>query len=329
MTPRVLSGIQPTGDLHLGNYFGAIANWVRLQDLHPCLYAIVDYHAITAEHDPGQLRAWSVQMAGDLLACGIDPARAVLFLQSDVPEHVELSWVLSAVTAFGDLTRMTQFKEKGERQAFVSAGLFTYPILQAADILVYKAEWVPVGEDQVQHLELVREIARRFNRRFGETFPEVKPLLSDAPRVMSLADPTKKMSKSLGEEHVIGLFEDPARAARKVRSAVTDVGLERRPGEKSPGVANLFLLLKLMAPVAVREEFDAEYAAGRLMYKKLKDAVSEHLLKFLAPLQERRKAIADDAARVERVLAEGAERARVLARETLREVRERIGLAHP
>jgi tryptophanyl-tRNA synthetase len=327
--PLVLSGIQPTGELHLGNYFGAIANWVRLQDQHPCLYCIVDYHAITVEHEPSLLREWSVRMAGDLLACGIDPAKATLFLQSDVPEHVELSWVLSAVTAYGDLTRMTQFKEKGDQQAFLSAGLFTYPILQAADILVYKADLVPVGEDQVQHLELVREIARRFNRRFGESFPEVKPLIGEAPRLMSTADPAKKMSKSLGPEHVIGLFEDPERVAKKVRSAVTDVGLEQRPGEKSPGVANLFLLLKLTAPEAVWEELDAEYAGGKLMYKKLKDAVGAHLESFLAPIRERRKAIDADPGRVERTLAEGAEKARARARATLREVRERIGLAHP
>jgi tryptophanyl-tRNA synthetase len=325
MPARVFSGIQPTGDLHLGNYFGAIANWVRLQDEHACVYCIVDYHAITIEHEPARLRAWSLQMAADLMACGIDPAKAILFVQSDVPEHTELTWILSAVTSFGDLQRMTQFKEKGERQAFISAGLFTYPVLQAADILVYKAALVPVGEDQSQHLELAREVARRFNGRFGETFPEPRTLLTEAPRLMSPADPLKKMSKSLGDEHVIGLFEDPARIAKKVKTAVTDTGPSPAAGEKSPGVANLFLLLRLCAPPAVAAELEKDYAAGTLMYKKLKEALREHLLAFLAPIQERKRAIAADPDRVERVLAEGAERARAVARETMREVREKIG----
>jgi len=323
--PRVFSGIQPTGDLHLGNYFGAIANWVRLQDELPCVYCIVDYHAITIEHDPARLRAWSAQMAGDLLACGIDPGKSILFVQSDVPEHTELAWILSAATSFGDLQRMTQFKEKGERQAFISAGLFTYPVLQAADILAYKADLVPVGEDQSQHLELTREIARRFNSRFGETFPEPKTRLTEAPRLMSLADPTRKMSKSLGEDHVIGLFEDPARITKKIRSAVTDTGGAPSPGAKSPGVENLFLLLRLAGPPAVAAELEAEYAAGKLMYKRLKETLTEHLLAFVAPIRDRRQAIAADPGRVERVLAEGADRARAIARATLREVRERIG----
>jgi len=325
MPSRIFSGIQPTGDLHLGNYFGAIANWVHQQEEVACVYCIVDYHAITLEHEPAQLRANSLRMAGDLLACGIDPAKAILFIQSDVPEHTELAWILSAVTSFGDLSRMTQFKEKGERQSFISAGLFTYPVLQAADILVYKADRVPVGEDQSQHLELAREIARRFNGRFGETFPEPRTLLTEAPRLMSLADPSKKMSKSLGDDHVVGLFEDPARIAKKVKSAVTDTGPAQAPGVKSPGVANLFLLLRLAAPAAVVEGLEKDYAAGTLKYKALKDALVEHLLAFVAPIQERKRAIDADPGRVARVLAEGADRARAIAQATMREVRERIG----
>jgi tryptophanyl-tRNA synthetase len=325
MPSRIFSGIQPTGELHLGNFFGAVGNWVRLQDEMPCVYCVVDYHAITVEHEPAQLRANTIRMAGDLLACGIDPAKAILFIQSDVPEHTELAWVLSAAASFGDLSRMTQFKEKGERQSFISAGLFTYPVLQAADILVYKADRVPVGEDQSQHLELAREIARRFNSRFGETFPEPKTLLTEAPRLMSLADPTKKMSKSLGDEHVIGLFEDPARIAKKIKSAVTDTGGTRQPGEKSPGVANLFLLLRLTAPADLVAGLEADHAAGKPMYKALKESLAEHLLKFVTPIQERRKALAADPGRVERALAAGADRARAIAQATMREVRERIG----
>jgi tryptophanyl-tRNA synthetase len=326
MPERVFSGIQPTGDLHLGNYFGAIANWVRLQHEHACVYCIVDYHAITIEHEPAKLRAYSVQMAGDLMACGIDPAEAVLFVQSDVPEHTELAWILSSVASYGDLSRMTQFKEKCERQAFISAGLFTYPVLQAADILAYKAALVPVGEDQSQHLELSREIARRFNGRFGETFPEPRTLLTEATRLMSPADPTRKMSKSLGDDHVLGLFEDPARLARKVKSAVTDTGPAGQPGEKSPGVANLFLLLRLTAPPAVVVELEGAYAGGTLKYKALKECLTEHLLAFVAPIQERRRAIAADPGAIERALADGADRARAIARATLREARERIGV---
>jgi tryptophanyl-tRNA synthetase len=322
---RIFSGIQPTGELHLGNFFGAVGNWIRLQSEMPCVYCVVDYHAITVEHEPAQLRANALRMAGDLLACGIDPAKAILFIQSDVPEHTELAWVLSAVASFGDLSRMTQFKEKGERQSFISAGLFTYPVLQAADILAYKADRVPVGDDQSQHLELTREIARRFNGRFGETFPEPKTLLTEAPRLMSLADPTKKMSKSLGEDHVVGLFEEPARIAKKVRSAVTDTGPGQTPGTKSPGVSNLFLLLRLVAPSAVTASLETDYAAGTLKYKALKDALGEHLQAFVAPIQERKRAIEADPGRVERTLAEGADRARAIVQETMREVRERIG----
>lgn len=319
----VLSGIQPTGTLHIGNYFGAVKNYVALQDQYECFYSIVDYHAITVEHDPQELRTNTIAMAIDLLACGLDPNKCVLFVQSQVPEHTELAWILSAVTSYGDLQRMTQFKEKGETQEFVSCGLFTYPVLQAADILIYKASKVPVGEDQIQHIELARRIARRFNSRFGEMFPEPEALLTEAPRVMSPADPTRKMSKSLGPKHYIALTEPEESIREKIKTAVTDIG-PRPQGEKSPGVANLFLLLKLTAPKEIYEQFEADYAAGTLKYEPLKRAVADYLIKSLEPIRARRAQLSEPAVR--EILHEGAKKARAVARKTLEEARERIGV---
>ncbi|MEK6591368.1 MAG: tryptophan--tRNA ligase, partial [Nitrospinota bacterium] len=274
---RVFSGIQPTGELHIGNYFGAIKNWIELQKRYDCLYCIVDYHALTAGFNGGKIREYSLDLAADLLACGIDPEKSVLFIQSHVPEHTELAWIFSCFTSYGDLQRMTQFKDKSERQEFVSAGLFSYPVLQAADILLYKAKLVPVGEDQIQHLELTNRIAKRFNSRLGkEFFPEVKPILSPAQRIMSLADPGKKMSKSLGPKHFIGLMESRDSIQEKIRSAVTDPGL-RQTEILSPGVENLFLLLKILVQEEIYTEFLHEQKNGRLLYKDLKEKVFESL----------------------------------------------------
>jgi tryptophanyl-tRNA synthetase len=321
---RVFSGIQPTGTLHIGNYFGAIRNWVAFQEDHDCIYCIVDYHAITVEVDPKVLRSSSLNMALDLLACGIDPERSILFVQSAVPEHTELAWIFGCVTSYGDLTRMTQFKDKSAGRKFVSAGLFNYPVLQAADILLYRAEEVPVGEDQVQHLELSRRIARRFNSRFGEFFPEPAPLLPRrGARIMSLADPEKKMSKSAGEAHYVGVMEDEASIRKKIRSAVTDIG--PRGKEMSPGVANLFEILELAADPETAAALRKEYDAGTLMYSHLKDVVFESLMRVLRPIQERRAELAA-AGEVEEILAAGAERARRIARENMRQVRELVGL---
>lgn len=321
--PVVLSGIQPTGTLHIGNYFGAVKNYVALQDQYECFYSIVDYHAITVEHDPHELAKNTLEMARDLLACGLDPKKCALFVQSQVPEHTELAWILSAVTSYGDLQRMTQFKEKGETQEFVSCGLFTYPVLQAADILIYKASKVPVGEDQIQHIELARRIARRFNARFGEIFPEPEALLTEAPRIMSPADPTRKMSKSLGPKHYIALTEPEESIREKIKTAVTDIG-PRPQGEKSPGVANLFLLLKLTAPTEIYERFEADYATGTLKYEPLKRAVADYLVKALEPIRARRAQLKES--EVREILYEGAKRARAVAKKTLEEARERIGV---
>ena len=323
---RIFSGIQPTGVLHLGNYFGAIRQWVELQEGNDCIYCIVDYHALTNEEMvPAEMRRAKESLAMDLLACGIDPEKSILFVQSDVPEHTELCWILGCVTSYGDLTRMTQFKQKAKEQEFVNAGLFYYPVLQAADILLYLADHVPVGEDQLQHLELSRRIARRFNYRFGEFFPEPQPILSKGARIMSLADPSRKMSKSYGPEHYIGLMEDENSIYRKIRSAVTDVGL--KPGqEMSPGVANLFLLLELVAPTEVVEDFREKHKAGKLLYKDLKENLFKYLMEFLAPIRERRREL-ERQGEIKEILAAGAERARRIAREVIREVRERVGLS--
>ena len=323
----VLSGVQPTGEIHIGNYFGAIKNFVQLQEKYRCIYFIADYHAITVEHEPTLLSQRTLDLAKDFLACGIDPERSILFVQSHIPEHTELAWILSCVTSYGDLSRMTQFKEKGERQGFVSAGLFNYPVLQAADILIYKAQKVPVGRDQVQHIELTRRIARRFNSRFGEFFPEPEPLLTEAASIKSTNDPAKEMSKSLGPKHYIGLMEPEEVIREKIKKAVTDVGpraLGAQPQQKSPGVANLFLLLKLTAPPNIYDAFEAEYAKGTLKYEKLKEAVFEHLMQELQPIRERRKQLKES--QVRDILQEGAAKAREIAQQTLKEARKRIGV---
>jgi tryptophanyl-tRNA synthetase len=324
MRRTVFSGIQPTGTLHIGNYFGAIRNWAALQEDHDCIYCIVDYHALTIEADPKTLSQASRAMALDLMACGIDPERSILFRQSSVPEHTELAWILDCVTAYGDLLRMTQFKEKSAGRDFVSAGLFNYPVLQAADILLYRASGVPVGEDQVQHLELARRIARRFNARFGEFFPEPEPIVGKGARLMSLADPNQKMSKSAGEAHYVGVMEKEASIKQKVRSAVTDAGLV--PGmAMSPGVANLFEILELSTEAQVVAGLRADFERGKLLYSRLKETAFESLTTTLRPIQARRAALEKEG-RVDEILAEGAKKARAIARENIAKVRELVGL---
>ena len=323
---RVFSGIQPTGSLHLGNYLGAVRNWVDLQERTDVerIYCIVDYHAITADYTPEELSVRTRNMARDLLALGIDPGRSDLFVQSAVREHTELAWVFQATSAsYGALQRMTQFKSKGEQQSFVSSGLFTYPVLQAADILIYDADLVPVGEDQVQHLELTRDIARRFNTLFGETFPETEPLLTEAPRIMSLKDPLQKMSKSAGDGHYLALDAPVNETAKMVKRAVTDTG-PATDGEMSPGVANLFTILKALGNTEAHASLTADYERGELRYSDLKGEVGETVVAFVTGFQER-KASFDDAT-VLRILAEGAEKVRPRAQRKMDEVRSRVGL---
>ena len=323
---RVFSGIQPTGSLHLGNYLGAIRNWVALQD-HPdydCIYCVVDYHAITIEYDPATFADRTVEMARDLLACGLDPERSILFAQSQVPEHTELAWIFQATsTSYGELQRMTQFKSKSGQHEFVTAGLFTYPVLQAADILLYDASRVPVGEDQVQHLELSREIGRRFNLRFGETFPEVQPLLTQAPRILSLRDPEQKMSKSAGDGHYLSLDGSEQELRDMVKRAVTDVGPQPE-GQMSPGVANLFTILKELGEEEAWAALMADYKAGALRYVALKGAVADAVWKTAERIQARKAELSP--AVVRDILKAGGQRARPMAQAKIAEVRKRIGL---
>jgi tryptophanyl-tRNA synthetase len=322
---RIFSAVQPSGTLTLGNYLGAVRCWVELQRSEPpdeLFFCVADYHAITVRHEPEELRTRTLELVLDLLASGIDPDRSTLFLQSQVPEHTELMWILSSVTSYGELGRMTQFKEKAGRRRLASVGLFAYPVLMAADVLAYKAGRVPVGEDQLQHLELAREIARRFNQRFGGTFLEPAPILNRTARILSLADPAQKMSKSLGARHYLGLFEDEISIRRKIRAAVTDPG--GAGAEPSPGVENLFRILAETAPPAEHERLERARKDGSLRYADLKEAVADHLVAALRPLRERRATLAP--AFAHGVLEQGAARARDIARSTLAEARDRIGI---
>jgi tryptophanyl-tRNA synthetase len=323
--PRIFSGIQPSGELHIGNYLGAVQNWVRLQASYDCLFAIVDLHAITAKYDPMTLARRTREMAVGLLAAGIDPERATLFVQSHVPEHVELMWLLNAVAPLGELERMTQFKDKAQHVESIPAGLLNYPILMAADILLYRADLVPVGEDQVQHLELTRVIARRWNAEFGrdqDFFPEPKPLLTEAKRIMGL-DGQAKMSKSLG--NTIGILESPEAIWQKLRPAVTDPARVTRKDPGNPEICNIYHLHRYFStPETVvdvaRKCRGAEW--GCLDCKRvLADAMAAHL----APIRERARELEAAPGRVDEILAAGADSARFIARETLREARELMG----
>jgi tryptophanyl-tRNA synthetase len=330
---RIFSGIQPTGRKHLGNYIGAIRQYVEGQDRGEAIYCIVDLHAITVEFDPAQLRERLYDTTAILIAAGLDPDRCILFRQSDVREHTELAWLLGAMTAWGDLNRMHQWKDKREmlesRQgAFISAGLFTYPVLQAADVLAYRADEVPVGDDQRQHIELMREIARRFNERFGETLviPEHRiPALG--ARIMDLQQPEAKMTTTGGTEAgTVLVLDEPDVVRRKVKSAVTDSGSEiRRAGEK-PGISNLVDILAVVRG-ADPAEIEAEFAGSG--YGDFKDAVAEAVVEYLAPVRERYGELRGDEAALERRLAAGAEKARVIAVDTLADVRERMGIGPP
>lgn len=333
MKKTVFSGIQPSGELHIGNYFGAIENWVKLQNDYSCIYCIVDLHAMTMPYKAEILRKNTEQMTLDLLACGVDLSKAILFVQSLVPEHTELAWILNCVASFGELSRQVQFKDKSDQIAekqtgdkFISAGLFTYPVLQAADILLYKGELVPVGKDQEQHLELSRDLAIRFNSRFGECFPEPQVLSTVTPKIYSLAEPNKKMSKSLGEKHVVGLFEEETSVRKKVRSAVTDSGESAETNEMSQGVSNLFELLKACGKNEIASELFEKYQSGNRLYAPLKDAVGDALVELTSGFRDRREAILADKKAVLQTVRESSEKAREIAQTTLKEVRRLVGL---
>jgi tryptophanyl-tRNA synthetase len=330
--PRVLSGIQPTADsFHLGNYLGALRNWVAMQETYDTFYCVVDLHAITAGHDPVVLRQRTRVSAAQLLAVGLDPERCTLFVQSHVPEHPQLSWVLSCMTGFGEASRMTQFKDKSARQGAdrASVGLFTYPILQAADILLYQADAVPVGEDQRQHLELTRDLAQRFNTRYGPTLNVPSPyILRDTAKIADLQEPTAKMSKSASTPNgIIELLDDPVRSAKKIRSAVTDTGREIvYDPEGKAGVSNLLTIYAALTGRTIDELVSAYAGKG---YGDLKKDLAEVVAEFVRPIQERTRGYLDDPAQLDKLLSIGAEKARAVASVTLRAVYDRIGLLQP
>ncbi|MFL6056010.1 MAG: tryptophan--tRNA ligase [Actinoallomurus sp.] len=326
--PRVLSGIQPTADsFHLGNYLGALRQWVALQDTHDAFYFIADLHAITVEHDPEALRRRTRVAAAQLFAIGLDPERSTLFVQSQVPEHAELQWVLSCLTGFGEAGRMTQFKDKSARQgaSATSAGLFTYPILQAADILLYQADQVPVGEDQRQHLELTRTLAQRFNHRFGETFvaPEAY-ILKAAAKITDLQEPTAKMSKSSSSpQGIVDLLDEPGPLRKKIMRAVTDTGTEIKADEANkPGITNLLRIHSALSGTAI-EDLERHFAGQG--YGTLKKELAQIVLDTFEPIRERTAKLLSDEAELDRMLAVGADRARAVARETMETVRDRVG----
>src|SRR6266545_3687001 len=325
--PRIFSGIQPSGELHVGNYLGAVKNWVTLQWKYESFFCIVDYHAITVPYDPADLRTRTRDMAVSLIAAGVDPSACTLFVQSMVPEHTELAWIFNTVTPLGELERQTQFKEKSGRQESIPAGLLNYPVLQAADILLYRADMVPVGEDQVQHLELSREIARRWNARFSSEeapfFPEPKPLLTPTRRVMGL-DGQAKMSKSLG--NTVGLLEDPRDVWEKLRPAVTDPKRVRRTDPGTPEVCNIYHLHKAFSPAATVEHVAVQCSTAGWGCLDCKKVLFESMEIELGPIRERARAIRDDSNSVDEILADGAARARAIASETLREAKQLMGL---
>ena len=323
----VFSGIQPSGGFHIGNWLGAVQNWVKMQEQYRCIYCIVDLHAITQPYETATLAQRTLDMATGLLAAGLDPERCTIYVQSHVPEHSELMWLLNTVTPLGELERMTQFKDKSEKLESVPAGLLNYPILQAADILLYKADRVPVGEDQLQHLELSREVARRFNARYGrDVFPEPQPMVTAASRIVGL-DGQAKMSKSMG--NTIGLLDTPEQIWQKLRPAMTDPARVTKKDPGNPDICNIYALHKYFSTpeqVSMVAEKCRGAQWGCLDCKKV---LAENIVTALAPIRERAEELKAHPERVQAALARGAEHCRELARGTLREVREIMGFLPP
>lgn len=330
--PRVLSGIQPTSDsFHLGNYLGAVRQWVALQDTHDAFYFIADLHALTVEHDPKLLSKRTRVSVAQLLAVGLDVDRATIFVQSHLHEHAELGWVLQCLTGVGEAGRMVQFKDKSAKQGAdrVSVGLFAYPMLQAGDILLYRPQYVPVGEDQRQHLELTRDLAQRFNARFGKVFTPPEPyILKDAAKIYDLQDPGAKMSKSASSPAgIVELLDDPKVSAKKIRSAVTDAEREVRYDlENKPGVSNLLVIYSALAGRSVAELENDYQGKG---YGDLKKDLAEVLIEWVTPIRDRVQSYLDDPAELDKILSRGADRARETAAPTIATVYDRLGLLPP
>ena len=322
----IFSAVQPSGELHIGNYLGALKNFLELQNKYRCFFFIADYHSITGDYDPEEKSKQIFDLALDFLAIGLDPKKCVIAVQSQIPEHTELAWIFNTVTPISELRRMTQFKDKSrDQEKNINMGLFDYPILQAADILMYKTDLVPVGQDQVQHIELTRKIARFFNNKFGQTFPEPKDIITETPKIMSLTDPTKKMSKSHGPKSYLGINDEPEVIQNKLKKAVTDAGVAA-VGETSPAINNLFAILENLGKPEHLERFKKERREGIIKYSELKKVLAEDIADYFAPFRKKRKELESDPEYVKKVLSEGAEKARTTARETMAEVRKKIGL---
>jgi tryptophanyl-tRNA synthetase len=325
---RVFSGIQPTGQLHIGNYLGAIKQWVELQDKNECIFCIVDLHALTVPYNPKFLEELILEKAIIYLAAGINPEKSIIFVQSQVREHTELTWLLNTVTPVGDLTRMTQYKEKAKKfKKDLNAGLLNYPILMAADILLYQTDMVPVGEDQKQHVELTRTIARKFNQKFGQTFkiPEVK-LPKTGAKIMSLQQPTKKMSKTDNPDTYVGIFDEPEEIKSKVMKAVTDTGkLIKYNPQKKPGVSNLLTIYSLFTEKSVKELEKKFKGKG---YAELKKSLADVLIDYLEPFRRKKKELLTREVYVKEILEQGRKRAQIIAQSTLQDVRKKMGLSN-
>ncbi len=319
---NLFSGIRATSAPHIGNYLGAIRQFIALQNSHNCLFGVMDLHTLTTPFEPKELRKNTLEAAADYLALGLDPEKCALFLQSQVAEHVELAWIFQCITPLGELNKMTQFKEKSEefKKESANSGLLNYPVLMAADILVYKSEVVPVGEDQIQHIELARTIARKFNHQFGKTFPEPQQILAKGSRIKSLSDPTKKMSKSVG--HAILITDSPEEILKKMRKAVTATDSRG----KSAGVENLFVLLREFGNKQQIQYFENGYENNTIKFSELKDTLAKEIADHFAPFRAKRAELIANPEKIAEILADGAKRAKAIAQETMTEVKKRVGL---
>ncbi len=321
---RIFSGIRPTGDIHLGNYFGALRNWVELMDKYEAIYGVVDYHALTTPFEAERMPQQVFNTLATMIAVGLNPERCILMVQSDVPEHTELAWILSCLAPLGQMERMTQFKEKSQQAVEdINLGLLAYPALMAADILIYRAEVVPVGDDQIQHLELSRDLARKFNNLYGEYFPEPQPLLTHTPRIMGL-DGKSKMSKTLNNH--ISLFEEPDTLRQKIMTAVTDENRKRRSDPGNPDICNIFSLHKVFSEEDEIQMVNRECRSAGIGCVDCKKMLLKHLEEFIAPFREKYKQLHEQPEEVHEIAREGAKRCRPMAQETLEEVKSRLGI---
>lgn len=322
---RIVSGIQPTGELHIGNYLGSLKNFVELQDKFDCYFFVADLHSLTEDFTPGKPKQEQVRnLVKTFLSAGLNPDKCTIFIQSQVPAHAELAWIFNTLLPMGELERMTQYKDKSARQtANINVGLFDYPVLMAADILLYKPQFVPVGHDQLQHLELANTLGRKFNHRFGHTFDEIKPYMQKPLRIMSLADPERKMSKS-EPGSFINMFDEPAEIKRKLAKAVT--ATDAPEGEMPKGVKNLFDLLLEFGKQELYDEFIKQYQDGSIKYSQLKETLAEAIAKYFEPMREMRKQLDAQEKQINQIIADGAKKASDFAQTTINEVKEKIGL---